>query len=474
MEQLPVELLHVVCEKFHLHDLKRFRLVNKTWAAVGKKYLLPEALYFFHPLGCERLRETADHSEFRFHVKSLLYDGRYIHQEFTDRGEWEKNLKRRDFLAAVVGRNIDSAEIYAPPSDISQEGNNAFEFESSADRWFRRHPESVIHRTEEELEKHYQIYLKTLEKQDEMWRDNWDFDAIAYAVKRFPTLKSVRLSTNRFIYGYHRLRDAAFKEAFADTFCKPGANNRSGIDPPQGLRQLTALLTAISDAEIKLDRVEAGCLSWRFFAQEESIMRRMVQATRFVTKINLLLDTAVDEDDIQLDFEGAECREYLSHGSLCRFLQNMPNLTSLKVIFDIEFEPDIVLPATIPDIVGHGTKWPKLEEFGVGGIAAKEADLLAFLDDHKDTLRRLTIKTIMLDAGESWISTFPKIQQTLSLDEASLFGVLCAGDSTAQIEESWDIGEDKYSEDPVRQELARYLVEGGQCPLYLSNMHFRD
>lgn len=498
MHQLPVELLHDICEKLPLYHVYEFRLVNRACAAVGIKYLLPEVFFFSHPDACERLRETAHHPEFRLHVKSLLYDGRHIYQRFADRGEWEANLKRRDYLAATVAgqearwqgtlrREAEQAEQTDENSEIapgeslevssvaSSDGpDGMYAFESLIDRYFRRHPERVTHRTEGELEKHYSFYLKTIKQQDDMWEENRDFEAIEYAVKMFPTLKSVRLSTDRFIYGWHRLKDRAVRKAFADAFCKPSSRNRSGVDPPQGLRQLNALLTAVFNANIKLDRVEAGSLSWRFFAQEKSVMRKMMQATHCITHINLLLDTATDEEDIQMNFEGAQCREYLGHGSLRRFLQNMPNLTSLKVIFNIDYEPNIVLPATIRDLVGDGVKWPKLKEFGVGGIGTKEPDLLAFLDDHKDTLRRLEINTMMLDAGESWISILPKIQQMLKLDKAFLCGVLCAGGSTLQVDESWDIATGNYNEDPVRRELAKYMVEGGQCPLCLSNMQFRD
>jgi len=498
MHQLPVELLHDICEKLPFYHVNEFRLVNRVCAAVGIKYLLPEVFFFSHPDACERLRETAHHPEFRLHIKSLLYDGRHIYQRFADRGEWEANLKRRDHLAARVAdqkarwqetlrREAEQAEQTDENSEIapgesleissvaSSDGpDGMYAFESPADRYFRRHPERVTHRTEEELEKHYSFYLKTIKQQDNMWEENRDFEAIEYAVKMFPTLKSVRLSTDRFIYGWHRLKDRAIRKAFADTFCKPSSRNRSGVDPPQGLRQLNALLTAVFNANIKLDRVEAGSLSWRFFAQEKSVMRKMMQATHCITHINLLLDTATDEEDIEMNFEGAQCREYLSHGSLRRFLRNMPNLTSLKVIFNIDYELNIVLPATIRDLVGDDVKWPKLKEFGVGGIEAKEPDLLAFLDGHKDTLRRLEINTMMLDAGESWISMLPKIQQMLKLDKALLCGVLCAGASTLQVDESWDIATDTFNEDPVRQKLVKYMVEGGQCPLCLSNMQFRD
>lgn len=490
MHQLPVELLHDICEKLHLYHVKEFRLVNRACAAVGIKYLLPEVFFFSHPDACERLREIAHHPEFRPHVKSLVYDGRHIYQKFADRGEWEANLRRQDHLAATVAdrraewqredeeaeqtdenSEITPGELLEASSVVSSDGpDGMYAFESIADRYFRKHPERVTHRTEEELEKHYNFYLKTIKQQHDMWEENRDFEAIEYAVKMFPTLKSVRFSSNRFIYGSRRL----IRKTFADTFCRPGSRNRSGVDPPQGLRQLNALLTAVFNANIKLDRVKAGSLSWRFFAQEKLVMRKMMQATHSITHINLLLDTASDEEDIEMNFEGAQCREYLSHGSLRCFLQNMPNLTSLKVIFNIDYEINIVLPATIRDLVGDGVKWPKLKRFGVGGIEAKEPDLLAFLDDHKDTLRGLEINTMMLDAGESWISMLPKIQQMLKLDKAFLCGVLCAGGSTLQVDESWDIATETFNEDPVRQELAKYMVEGGQCPLSLSNMQFRD
>ena len=498
MHQLPVELLHDICEKLYVCHVREFRLVNRACAAVGIKYLLPEVFFFSHPDACEGLRETAHHPEFRFHVKSLLYDGRHVYQRFADRGEWEVNLRRRDYLAATVGgqevrwqgtlrreaeeteqtdenSEITPGELLEVSDVVSSDGpEGMYEFESTEDRYFRKHPKRVTHRTEEKLEKHYNFYLKTIKQQDDMWRENRDFEAIEYAVGMFPTLKSVRFSSDRFIYGWHRLKDTAVRKAFADTFCKPSSRNRNGADPPQGLRQLNALLTAVFNANIKLDQVEAGSLSWRFFAQEKSVMRKMMQATHCITHINLLLDTASDEEYIEMNFEGAQCRKYLSHGSLRRFLQNIPNLTSLKVIFNIDYEPNIVLPATIRDLVGDGVKWPKLKEFGVGGIEAKEPDLLAFLDDHKDTLRRLEINTMMLDAGESWISMLPKIQQMLKLDKASLCGVLCAGGSTVQLDESWDIAtDDSFSGNPVRQELAKYMVEGGKCPLYPSNMQFR-
>ena len=492
MHQLPVELLHNICEKLHLCYVKEFRLVNRACAAVGIKYLLPEVFFFLHPDACERLRETAHHPEFRLHVKSLLYDGRHIYQRFADREEWENNLERHDRLAITSqeakwqerlrrdeqtdeNSKITPGELLEVFSVLSSDRRHrayVFEYVASniAHCYFRNHPERVTRRTEEELEKHYNFCLKTIKQQDDMRKENRDFEAIEYAVRMFPTLKSVRFSSDYFIYGWHRLKDRAVRKAFADAFCKPSSRNRSGVDPPQGLRQLNALLTAVFNANIKLDRVEAGSLSWRFFAQEKSVMRKMMQATHCITHINLLLDTAFDEEEMEMNVEGAQCREYLSHGSLRRFLQNMPNLTSLKVMFNIDYECNIVLPATIRDLVGDGVKWPKLKEFGVGGIEAKEPDLLAFLDDHKDTLRRLEIKTMMLDAGESWISMLPKIQQMLKLDEASLCGVLCAGGSTLQVDESWYIATDDCFEDPVRQGLAKYMVEGGQCPLRPKNM----
>lgn len=75
---LPPELLYMICDELATNDLPEFRLVCRTWVAIGFEYLMPEVTIQPHVGSLTRLEAIADHPVLRHYVFDVIYEGNIL------------------------------------------------------------------------------------------------------------------------------------------------------------------------------------------------------------------------------------------------------------------------------------------------------------------------------------------------------------------------------------------------------------
>jgi hypothetical protein len=438
MDCLPPEILLMICENIEIEDIQALRQVNRGFAAIAGQYLLPEVHFFVHDQSLDKLQAICNHPIISKRVKSLLYEALLLDPHEKSFSEWELDVQNSDLIHARVDHIVQ-----------------------------RYHPEEERQRdrhTRGQLRKCYENYVALHRRQQEILETRYDFECITEAVKRFPALEKITMSSGF----WFSERSNAIMQAFEKpSLQKPYVN---GVGP-EGVRQLTSLLLAVAQSEIKLKKLRAGSLSWKVFQQDESTMKPMTQACKHLTSIKLFLGTEMD--DTKVGLEAAECREFLKNGALRNLLTSMPNLRTLDVSFDYASDADDTFPAALQDMIPDHHHWPHLEKLSIGCFDAEEWRLLSLYEKHKATLKRIGLCDVMLRGGGSWLSFLPKIRRILPrLESACVCGNLRA--MGLREEESWVIGTpDAFPRDAERKKLGKFVVKGGVCPLSRGNMVWR-
>ncbi|KAF2802584.1 uncharacterized protein BDZ99DRAFT_527312 [Mytilinidion resinicola] len=136
-----------------------------------------------------------------------------------------------------------------------------------------------------------------------------------------------------------------------------------------------------------------------------------------------------------------------------------------------------IFPGVFRSMFGRNI-WPKLGEFSIGYLEAEEGTLISFISDHKNTLKILSLETIMLSAG-SWASLLPRLQAIISSSDFKLDTITVRGHLLEQINNPRTCFEEiicDNSEDfqPIRvkaqqNQVEAYLKDRGFCPITMNN-----
>ncbi|KAJ9648373.1 hypothetical protein H2199_001227 [Coniosporium tulheliwenetii] len=458
MDQLPLELLHWICNCFDdAEDVQNFRLVNKAFAAIGAEHLVRHVHFFLHEDSFKRLKAISEHPIISQHVVSLFYEADIYDDPMMGFVEWESHVDLRS--------RVDLGYVYVPDANNDE---RAKRHERRIVEKFNRTPRHQLSKAE--LRKHYRIYQSLWQQQKRLQDTDQDLAFITDAMKHFPRLRSVVMSSGF----WYRTRSEAVKRAFKDSLCY-----LHGDGPynswTEGTRQLKVLLEAALLTDTKLEAVLAGSISWQFFRLDEDTMVKMISACASLTTLNLMLSTGQDEDGDELGVEASWCRDSMRSGVLRSFLESIPNLRHLDVSFDVSNGPDDCFPARLGDVIGDNYVWPNLKELVLGHLDdASETQILDILKRHRSSLRHFGIDTIALNPGNSWLSLLPKIRDVVQLESACICGSLSTVDAMGLPEEAWNITPlDVAARDEEREELENFILDGGECPLNLDNMDFR-
>ncbi|TGJ88118.1 hypothetical protein E0Z10_g700 [Xylaria hypoxylon] len=102
MDNVPHEILYIVCSLLHVNDILSFRLVNKVFAHIGAAYMLREVTCYMYQEDLARLEAISEHPIFSKHVRSLVYFTLTLKVPIVSRGDFvQKNV---DVLEKVLPR----------------------------------------------------------------------------------------------------------------------------------------------------------------------------------------------------------------------------------------------------------------------------------------------------------------------------------------------------------------------------------
>ena len=435
MDRLPLELLHTVCRNLPVPYVADFRLVSKTFAAVGTEYLLPTIHTLFHPDSLERLESISKHPVFSRYVTSLFHEGETL--EYFDRDDWEEFI----FEPPIEGTGI----MKCPLATASDREKRAYR------RALRATPAPPRHRySSEELAKGWENYQRLLEMQETVRMTDDTEQLLREAMSRLPHLRCLRFTTGGYNCGLTYAMERLFGSALVRLW---GDDGRVKI-PGYGF--FTKLLLAADLAKIRLEYLDAGIVDWRFLFLDDSIFARVKNSVRHLKALSLFLLVDKNEDDVV-----EEWNEDWKFGRFRKFVTASQDLQRLALDF-LPKDPVDSFRAPLGKVVGEFT-WLKLEWVGLSYILASEEQLLGFFERHAGTLKWVYLRNITLSDGV-WISTLQRMRQILSLERISING-LCS----LRPFQTWSqqgIGASTGQVDSLRRTLERYFLEEGmECPL---------
>ncbi|KAF2495961.1 hypothetical protein BU16DRAFT_362044 [Lophium mytilinum] len=470
---LPAELLHSVCDNLEVPDIKSLRFVNKTFGEIGFEHLLPSLSFHLSPTSFGRLQALTEHSTLAKYVKQLNFNG----ECWTFPSDhWSSILPMiLDPFAAKLREmvNDDGSFVFEGKWDTIAQMYASTVDDSFATQYRNKTLKSA------DMHAYVEAHRDLVAWQGRMWADELDVTTIARSIQAMPALIAIKLSPSI------SERQALYLGADKRLSSMPGT--------PAGVRQLNALLLGCFHAGTRLKSLEVLAVSWRLFAQEETLLKKLTSPLSKLTTLKLCLTTTPLQET--LDFrsldslaEAAECRNFLHKGSLRLFLCNMLNLRELHLSVSYGWD---YLPLSLEHAIGD-THWPKLETLTLRNIATREDSLTAFLRNHMSTLKELDLGSMLLSYG-TWLSAFVEIRELVSTyglndlrvggwrlerwtvkgDNSFVVAVACNGESYDNFDPR-GAGADENKRLPL---LEAYLRHGGQCPMRsdvrkLMNIHY--
>ena len=448
MDRTPPELLHMICAALEPADVPSFRLLDRRCADIGLKYLFPNGQvdFYLSKSDLSRLDKIAEHPKLREHVETLQYEAHTLDPKRKSFKQWKESV-RNEYM-----RNFS----------------------------FRERRSKLRLSTRMDWRRHYNIYLEKMREQTEILQQMQDFLTLSRVFEKCPNVRALVFSNGYAFHNYRRIHDP-FEAALQMPYCH---------FEPMGVEQLLVALIASASPYAKLAKLIAGTISWEFFSRADCCPSVLIRAAcSSLTHLQLELTTGMTEDDI-VGVEVAACRRQLEmDGSIRKFLRRIPNLEVLDLTFDFMNEdPDSSIfapmyPADLKDIIPDGHLWPTLRTLRLGCFETSQGDLMRFLDNHKGTLKNLTLIDVSLDVkfiddrveeDGSWMELLPHIRNTLILEYGCLHGEISACGAHPGGNEEWHINHECVpGDEDFQEEIINYLTRKTDvCPLREDNMYF--
>ena len=448
MNELPPEIAVFVCNRIEQADVPRLRLVSRFWNDVASAYLLRKPKLIFKQDSFDHLRDISEHPFFSKLVTRLVYEPNTLNK--TNRASWERSICMKKFVAQFPAHPGS----YASERDL---------------RLWNRNCGKVIRKQKpyimEELDKGWDIYQKYYKEQSSLKERDYGLIELSDTLKNLPNLRKISMNHSRGLWlgaGYSTdEKTNLYAQALASAGSgKPGPH-------PCGVPQMRSLLVAISQANIQLQTLRIGTVSWKFLKMKPQILEKMKEVLSSVQRFEIQISTGYYSEGEEIGVEIPECRDYLENNAMHDILSAASELDVLSIGFDSAYP---FPPANLENIF-QSTRWPILIHLTLECIETSEEAWMAFLDRHVSTLRFMMLCSIELSHG-AWPDVLERMKSSLKLKSVA-FQCQISGTDPQQF---WDldVGECPRDKDMIsqghrtRKALEDYFVHGvhgGTCPL---------
>jgi hypothetical protein len=415
-----MELLANICSYLYTPDARRFRLINRSCAAIGIDFIMPILHFRIDWNDMHRLEAITQHHILPNRIKTLEFNGSILPIKASRLADWT------------------SANMRA----------NSTQFKKL---------------TEMEKTRGYQEFCRLLNCQNDLIKSN----RVSATLKNF-FAKAKNLEKIRFLLPYDNtyIDPDKARKAFLE-----GLVPKTGPGDTHAAGGFVALLRALSKSNSTVKSVEASMLSWRFLKSRALFEGLTPSFTTSVSELRLGFASV----DSGLYYEIAEWehddgRIFLQKSkALSQLLVKFSNLKILRIgvdYFDKGVWDDLIF---FKDIDDQTHTWPLLRELRLDGVGATAAGLVHFLQRHKGTLEILELDSIHLNGiGDSWLTFLPEVRKTIKLKQAFIGGPL----SSYTDADTWYLNPPEESK--IGQRIARYLIYGGRIPLIAGDFFLED
>ncbi|SMR61260.1 unnamed protein product [Zymoseptoria tritici ST99CH_3D1] len=412
MENLPDELLGMICGHCNKPELKSLRLVSRTTLKAANEYLFPEIVVFMNRESLESCKGISAHPVLSRTARNLwIQADRPRRTTFSD---WEAERKR-DFVHMESIKTATDV-VYAPQSVIKKGDRQADMLAIVQELSLQAKANlEVATRSKEQSESLYAKVLRITSEAEEIFYDHSLSTCFRNIFTRCPNVDSVEITLA------NSIRRGTIKEN--EAFKRSGARAFGDMDPDtSGVDALTQLVSAALAVDfrprvLKLGDVSHYAFMRRALSDQLKILFTDLEELTWKFTIPYIHDDEIDPegfDEMVQDFERS--------GKFVSLLEGAPELRKLdlELPFSHHAEELIMLAWVVGDVT-----WPLLAHVRLFNFDTTAADLSGFLLRHKDTLTSVCIGEVhLLDpaAGEEsqdrWSDCFlsfagklPKVQE---------------------------------------------------------------
>ncbi|KAL0467460.1 hypothetical protein QR685DRAFT_599589 [Neurospora intermedia] len=472
---LPPEILHQVCAHLPLKSIRSFRLTNRFLGDIGACHALPELVFYLHTTDFAALRSIASHPIYPRFVRSLVYGCDLLPSPRLSLKQYIAECRRMEKRRAKMHARHACDEANRPP------------------------------KPQAEVRESYKEYKRVHQAQEEIMRDERDYEILREVVGKMTNLKEVMVSsdfefrvgsgTSSSDGGNGLMKSDALRNCrtpFDKLDCLTQLDGEKG---QEGVRHLRAILMAVKEAGIELKSLCAGLIHWSFFNKTlgnfgfHSMGNLLANLTRFELLVlpgpsqdpeEFQRADAIEMNNMSIDVmeEIYRCQGLMRTGVIRNLVKGMPNLEVLSIGFmDHAEDNDFIFPARLQDVVPLNHTFPNLESLKLEGLETERQELTDFVVRHKDSLMRLELRDMRL-VTTSWRKLLPELRYELKtelMEEVSIYGMaLGMGEEDGDQElEEWFMGD---PEDHGATELATKVQKFfmnptvSDCPLSRENM----
>lgn len=403
-----------------------------------------------HPDSFERLAAISRHPVISQHVTHLFYEPDAL-AVYGSQRDWDADVSSCDLPIRAPA---------VPAYGTSEREHRAYQ---RARVKYAQDPCHQLRR--DERDQGYIEYQRLFSAQEQLRKEDFGAPVFLDAFSRLPKLVSISTSLGRNPMPGSPYLLAKFKAGLLHPYgdlvqCHP-----------TGVPQLRSLLLGSHHAGRQLTKLIIGDVNWQFLRDEAGNMSRMKQSLLHLRVLDLMISTGYDLDEDEPGPEIPECREFLANYALYDFIKAAPELESLSIAFDYHTTDCATQLKHI--VCDH--HWPNLERVEFDKIDATQTDFADFFTRHASTLKHLGLRNIRLVEQCEWVPTLEMVQKTLSLDTATLGGIIYCEDPPQYWILEANVFEDDDDEDAqgniTSKALSNYLVHGGRCPLLDEEKH---
>ncbi|KAL9608901.1 MAG: hypothetical protein Q9167_006282 [Letrouitia subvulpina] len=429
MDTLPTEILDNICAILSRPDLKRSRLVCKTFTSTAEKHLYHTIIVYPNIDSLYRARCISERRRLKIYVKKLLYKCLGIPSVYTF-DKWRKYYLGHGWL----------------------DKDQKLEFEKLFDSAALKH--------------HYWQY-KTFDHGQDLADEVETIYPLLKAITRCPRLSEFEFSYAEDDYCPVESRNGTFDAL--STFKSADRLTRNILAiPTPGWGDVTVrehMLTLLKCWKDSVTTFKGRDLPWELF--KPNIGENLNNLPFMLSMTNIVFQIQMQEGPLE---QVLRCRQ------IGWLVSGAPALQSLELSFN---ELPIKSEAKkLNHIFSREHYWPCLRRLRLQAVSTTNQHLRVFLTRHHDTLRWLELKDIILredlirSAGRvkiehgSWIDNIKFLQRKFNLEHVRLGGSL-----TNCWDEAWEgrCPEDTPLSDTtqnyMKERIETFIVHGDRYPL---------
>ena len=437
MERLPPELLATVCSFSDTTSLKNLRLVNKTFADIGAKFLFETLCVTLIPRYLHNVTEVAYHPTLRFHVHTLVFQYDILDQKFADYEIWKADVDTRQYP-----------------------------------NW---------HYVQADRDRCYTYTCNLLAEQKVFFDDRMDLAMLSAALAMLSNLQNIESKYESCrVYGRRNawvpiLSELRWNTMLETPFIGPTRSRQPGLARP-----LVSLLSGLGLTRRQILKMEMTNIPWSFWKEDfpsgihNSALQLIHVAFRHLESMTACI--LVDAYDLEVSMQG------IMPLSITNFLGAARSLRRLELQFQCRQDCD----RSTFEGVNWMARWtpragplfatltlPTLAILSLANCILTEQSFIGFIKRHATTLKSLCLNTIFLDNQNaeptSWERVWKQLAPLLNLnvihlsfivDGDNFQGIVCDGDPDLN---------------PYYKSLEVFIYERGQtkCPKW-SDFYLRS